>query len=96
MTYDGFMKDRATCALIYRIAQTTDPTGDRKRWPDCLAFKAPIMDLKILLRHMGIVDGDLRETIIATGRDVTGSDDTRAFAAILQAAFDESVRRQSA
>lgn len=88
------MKDRATCALIYKVAQAAGPGGDRRRWPDCLAFKAPITDLKILLRRMGIVDDDLREIVTVTGRNVGDPDGTRAFATVLQAALDESARRQ--
>jgi hypothetical protein len=98
--HDDFASDRQTCTTIYAMAAAAEATGDATRWPDVLAFKhrsrgpAPIVHLQILLKTIGIVDGDLVETIVKVGRAPrTSPEDRDAFANVFRAAFDEQLRR---
>lgn len=94
-SYETFMKDRATCARIYKLAAWSDPAYDKERWPDVLAFRAPVNDLKLLLTLMGIVDEDLRSAITNAGRSIDAArrEDVDVFENTVRAALAEQRRR---
>lgn len=93
-----FQRDRRTCAWIYRMAAEGHPAIVKHAAP-VLAWKAPLVNLRLLLERLGF-DGDNADLgaaiTAATPRDLSATDDdVAAFRNTVIAAFDELARRQA-
>lgn len=87
--------DEHICQAIYAAAAAAEPTGDLTQWPDVLAFRYPLVHVKPLLHLMGIIDPDLRQTIIAAVEltRIDTPEDVRAVANVINAAIETQTRR---
>jgi hypothetical protein len=84
------------CRKLYDIAVNTEPTGDKTQWPDALAFKHPIMDLRVLLRYLQLRDHDLVAVVLGVARDAKRDEVTLVMNVLSSATHEQKRRRRAA